>query len=148
MRDIEAPPLTTIPLISPPAESTEAYGANVVLHGEIWDEANAEAMRIQEEMGLAFIHPFDDPLLWQGHASMIDEVARAGLRRRPDEGPLEYTERAALRWPQCSAVLRRIGETYALLRYGPESKERAGLVDALRAGVASLPAVRALRTRS
>ena len=75
-------------------------------------------------------------------------LARAGLRRRPDEGPLEYTERAALRWPQCSAMLRRIGETYALLRYGPESKDRAGLVVALRAGVASLPAVRALRMRS
>ena len=75
-------------------------------------------------------------------------LARAGLRRRPDEGPLEYTERAALRWPQCSALLQRIGETYALLRYGPESKDRAGLVVALRASVASLPAVRALRTRS
>ena len=75
-------------------------------------------------------------------------LSRAGLRRRPDEGPLEYTERAALRWPQCSALLQRIGETYALLRYGPESKDRAGLVVALRASVASLPAVRALRTRS
>jgi L-serine/L-threonine ammonia-lyase len=28
----------------------------------------------------AFIHPFDDPLLWEGHATLIDEVARAGLR--------------------------------------------------------------------
>jgi L-serine/L-threonine ammonia-lyase len=28
----------------------------------------------------AYIHPFDDPLMWQGHATMIDEVAAAGLR--------------------------------------------------------------------
>jgi hypothetical protein len=99
-------------------------------------------------LGAARMHALHaDPViaLW---SRACRRLARAGLRRRPDEGPLEYTERAALRWPQCSAVLRRIGETYALLRYGPESKERAALVVALRAGVASLPAVRTLRTRS
>jgi transglutaminase-like putative cysteine protease len=72
-------------------------------------------------------------------------LARAGLRRRPDEGPLEYTERAARRWPQCGALLQRIGETYASLRYGPESGESASLIVALRASVAELPAARALR---
>jgi len=53
-------------------------GAEVVVHGASFQEANALA---QAMLGAtdAFIHPFDDPLLWEGHASMIDEVARAGL---------------------------------------------------------------------
>ena len=51
--------------------------AEVVVHGASWMEANAHAQSlIDDEM--AFIHPFDDPLLWAGHATMIDEVARAG----------------------------------------------------------------------
>jgi L-serine/L-threonine ammonia-lyase len=28
----------------------------------------------------AYIHPFDDPLIWRGHASLIDEIFRAGLK--------------------------------------------------------------------
>ena len=72
-------------------------------------------------------------------------LARAGLQRRPEEGPLAYTERAALRWPQCGALLRRIGEGYASLRYGPEDGSRDALIATLRAGVASLPPARVLR---
>jgi L-serine/L-threonine ammonia-lyase len=53
--------------------------AEVIVHGASWQEANALA---QSMIGAndAFIHPFDDPLLWSGHASMIDEVAGAGVR--------------------------------------------------------------------
>lgn len=53
--------------------------ADIVVHGASFQEANAYA---QSMLGPhdAFIHPFDDPLLWDGHATMIDEVARAGLR--------------------------------------------------------------------
>src|SRR5215472_18015056 len=72
-------------------------------------------------------------------------LGRAGLRRRPDEGPIEYTERATLRWPQLGALLRRLGETYASLRYGPEDANHAALIDALRSSVAELPSTRALR---
>ena len=39
---------------------TESHGAEVVLHGEIFDEAYAEALRLAESRGLTFIHPFDD----------------------------------------------------------------------------------------
>ncbi|MES2016476.1 MAG: pyridoxal-phosphate dependent enzyme [Pseudomonadota bacterium] len=52
--------------------------AGVIVHGATFQEANAKA-RAMLGPDDAFIHPFDDPLLWQGHASMIDEVARAGL---------------------------------------------------------------------
>jgi threonine dehydratase len=39
---------------------TEGHGAEVILHGEMYDDAYAEALRIAEERGLTFVHPFDD----------------------------------------------------------------------------------------
>lgn len=56
-------------------------GAEVIVHGESWMEANAKAQQLMTATD-AFLHPFDDPLLWTGHASMIDELARQG--ERPD----------------------------------------------------------------
>jgi L-serine/L-threonine ammonia-lyase len=53
--------------------------AQLIVHGESFQDANALARSMLGPHD-AFIHPFDDPLLWQGHASMIDEVAQAGLR--------------------------------------------------------------------
>jgi len=53
-------------------------GAEVVVHGASFDEAHAMATSLLTASD-AFIHPFDDPLLWKGHGSMIDEVARAGV---------------------------------------------------------------------
>jgi L-serine/L-threonine ammonia-lyase len=54
-------------------------GAEVQVHGASWQEANALALSLRTEAD-AFIHPFDDPLLWAGHASMVEEVLDAGLR--------------------------------------------------------------------
>jgi transglutaminase-like putative cysteine protease len=71
-------------------------------------------------------------------------LASAGLKREPEEGPMAYTQRAARRWPQWSAQLARIGETYALLRYGPETARRGDLLAALRESVTTLPSRRAL----
>ncbi|WP_152045004.1 pyridoxal-phosphate dependent enzyme [Aureimonas psammosilenae] len=53
-------------------------GAEVIVHGAAWAEANALAQGLVDE-NTAFIHPFDDPLLWQGHATLIDEVAASGV---------------------------------------------------------------------
>ncbi|XP_037652187.1 serine dehydratase-like isoform X1 [Sebastes umbrosus] len=50
-------------------------GATVKITGKVWDDANAEALRLQETEGLTYVPPFDHPLLWQGHASMITEIA-------------------------------------------------------------------------
>lgn len=52
-------------------------GAEVVVHGESWMEANEYLMAMRQPTD-AFIHPFDDPLLWEGHASMIEEAASQG----------------------------------------------------------------------
>ena len=56
-----------------------AQGAQLTVHGASWYEANAyaEASLAADE---AFIHPFDHPLLWQGHSTMIDEVAQQGIK--------------------------------------------------------------------
>lgn len=53
-------------------------GAEVLVHGASFQEANALARSMVTEAD-AFIHPFDDPLLWQGHASLVDEVALDGV---------------------------------------------------------------------
>jgi L-serine/L-threonine ammonia-lyase len=52
--------------------------AEVVVHGASWQEANEYARRLIGPAD-AFIHPFDDPLLWEGHATLVDEIRRAGL---------------------------------------------------------------------
>ena len=54
------------------------HGADVIVSGASWQEANDIAMSTVDEQ-TAFIHPFDDPLLWAGHASLIDEVVASGL---------------------------------------------------------------------
>lgn len=52
-------------------------GAEVVVHGDVWDEADARAREIVagEAAGEArYVSPFDDPLLWAGHASIVREL--------------------------------------------------------------------------
>jgi len=49
--------------------------AQVIVHGASWHEANEHAQGLLDG-GSVFIHPFDDPLLWEGHATMMVEAAR------------------------------------------------------------------------
>jgi len=53
--------------------------AEVYVHGSSWQEANTFALSMITASD-AFLHPFDDPLLWQGYASIIDEVVRSGVK--------------------------------------------------------------------
>ena len=50
--------------------ATKGYGAEVVLHGMIWDEANEKAKEIVEQEGLTYIHPFDDLELIAGQGTV------------------------------------------------------------------------------
>src|SRR5262252_1241282 len=63
--------------------ATRAYGAQVILHGTIWDEANEEALRIVAEQGLTYVHPFDDRDLIAGQATLgleiVDQVPDADV---------------------------------------------------------------------
>ncbi|XP_057715008.1 serine dehydratase-like isoform X2 [Corythoichthys intestinalis] len=49
--------------------------ATVKIIGKVWDDANAEALRLVKTEGLAYVPPFDHPLIWKGHSSVILEVA-------------------------------------------------------------------------
>ena len=53
--------------------------ARVIVHGAAWDQSHSYAQTLASA-STPLIHPFDDPLLWEGHASLVDEVAQAGLR--------------------------------------------------------------------
>lgn len=55
-------------------EATRAYGADVVLHGTIWDEANEKAKQLVESRGLTYIHPFDDLELIAGQGTLGLEI--------------------------------------------------------------------------
>jgi threonine dehydratase len=69
--------------------ATKAYGAEVVLHGNIWDEANEKAKELVRTEGLTYVHPFDDAQLIAGQGTL-------GLEIIPD-------------WPNVDAVVVPIG---------------------------------------
>lgn len=54
-------------------------GAEVIVHGDSWQEANELAESTVGDSDV-LVHPFDDPLVWQGHSTLIDEVARSGIK--------------------------------------------------------------------
>src|SRR6476660_140851 len=57
-------------------EATKAYGAEVVLHGSIWDEANERAKELVRERGYTYIHPFDDEQLIMGQGTVGLEIVQ------------------------------------------------------------------------
>lgn len=61
-------------------DAIRAEGANVHIIGDVWDEANQAALEYAEKNNAAFIPPFDHPLIWAGHATMIKEVAYDGIK--------------------------------------------------------------------
>src|SRR5437016_3667777 len=69
--------------------ATKAYGAEVVLHGTIWDEANEKAKELVRNEGLTYVHPFDDEQLIAGQGTL-------GLELVQD-------------WPEVDAVVVPIG---------------------------------------
>jgi len=75
-RELGIPAVVAMAENATPAKiaATKAYGAEVVLHGRIWDEANAEAERLATERGLTMIHPFDDVRLIAGQGTIGLEI--------------------------------------------------------------------------
>lgn len=54
--------------------NTRGFGARVVLHGDRYDEAFEEALRLREEEGLTLVHPFDDPAIIAGQGTTGLEI--------------------------------------------------------------------------
>lgn len=63
---------TTTPLMK--VERTKSYGAEVVLHGDVYDEACEYAYKLAEEHGYTFIHPFDDLTVATGQGTIAMEI--------------------------------------------------------------------------
>ncbi|ASQ46010.1 pyridoxal-phosphate dependent enzyme [Legionella clemsonensis] len=64
-------------------DEIKAYGAQVVVGGEVWDEAHQAALSFAAQQQAAYIPPFDHPIIWEGHASIIHEVV-ANKHLRPE----------------------------------------------------------------
>src|SRR5437660_4517406 len=69
--------------------ATKGYGAEVVLHGTIWDEANEKAKELVRDEGLTYVHPFDDEQLIAGQGTLGLEIIQD--------------------WPELDAVIVPIG---------------------------------------
>lgn len=64
----------TTPLIK--VNRTKSYGAEVVLHGDVYDDACSHALALAEEKGYTFIHPFDDEVVATGQGSIAMEIIK------------------------------------------------------------------------
>lgn len=63
---------TTTPLMK--VNRTKSYGAEVVLYGDVYDEACEHALKLAEKNGYTFIHPFDDPVVATGQGTIAMEI--------------------------------------------------------------------------
>jgi threonine dehydratase len=74
--------LIVMPKTTPPikVKAVRSLGAKIVLHGDSYDEACDHAKVLAEELGMAFIHPFDDPEVIAGQGTIAMEI----LRQQPN----------------------------------------------------------------
>lgn len=117
-------------------EATRAYGAEVVLHGSIWDEANEHALELIKQRGYTYVHPFDDLALIAGQSTLGQELMED--------------------WPDVDVIVAPIGgggllsgvalaakhRNPKVRLIGVESSGAPGMRDSVRAGrVVTLPEV-------
>lgn len=65
---------TSTPLIK--VNRTKSYGAEVILHGDVYDEACEFAMKMAEDEGLTFVHPFNDLAVATGQGTIAMEIVK------------------------------------------------------------------------
>ncbi len=65
---------TTTPLIK--VNRTKGYGAEVILYGDVYDESCEYALKLAEEKGYTFVHPFDDPAVATGQGTIAMEIIK------------------------------------------------------------------------
>ena len=63
---------TSTPLVK--VNNTKDYGAEVILHGDVFDDAAELAAQLAEEKGLTYVHPFNDPVLATGQGTIGYEI--------------------------------------------------------------------------
>ncbi|HYM30785.1 MAG TPA: threonine/serine dehydratase [Candidatus Cybelea sp.] len=72
----KVPATVYLPHSTPPAKASmlRAWGAEVVMHGAVWDDANAAALAAAETSGRAYVHPFDDAAVIAGQGTVALEI--------------------------------------------------------------------------
>src|SRR5688572_20949490 len=75
-RRLGVPAVVVMPEASPivKVSQAESHGAEIVLHGELFDESFAEAIRIADQRGLTIVHPFDDFEVMAGQGTAALEL--------------------------------------------------------------------------
>lgn len=81
-RELGIPVTVVIPKTTPlfMREKIMAEGAEVVIHGENLNEAATYAKQLAADKAGLFISPYDHPAIWEGHASLVHEIARTGKK--------------------------------------------------------------------
>ena len=59
-------------------EKMRVLDARVLEHGNVWDESDIFARNYANTHHCAYIHPFDDPAIWTGHSTLVDELKSQG----------------------------------------------------------------------
>ena len=55
-------------------QAIRQLGAEVILHGDVWDTANRKAMEVARDQGKSYIHPFDNPYVMAGQGTIVNEL--------------------------------------------------------------------------
>jgi L-serine/L-threonine ammonia-lyase len=55
-------------------DAIRGIGADIIVHGVVWNDSNEEALRIAKAPGALYVPPFDHPDIWDGNATLIDEA--------------------------------------------------------------------------
>lgn len=78
---LKIPVTVFIPKTSHPIyiQAIKVYGAKVIVAGDVWDEAHEAATQYASQAHAAYIPPFDHPIIWAGHSTMINEIAASGI---------------------------------------------------------------------
>lgn len=80
-RQLGVPATIVVPKVTPKRaiQLMRAEGASVEVAGESWLEAHSKALKLAKEPNSAYIHPFDDPYVWEGHSTLADEFVQSGV---------------------------------------------------------------------
>lgn len=137
-RDMGIPATICIPAGAPLSkiEATRSYGANVVLVPGVYDDAHAEAVRLRDEQGLTFIHPFDDERVMAGQGTIGLEIAEQLLDVDAVLVPIGGGGLIA----GVASALRQLKPACRII--GVQAAGAASMADSLRAGhILTLPEV-------
>ena len=137
-RDMGIPATICIPAGAPLSkiEATRSYGANVVLVPGVYDDAHAEAVRLRDEQGLTFIHPFDDERVMAGQGTIGLEIAE----QLPDVDAVLVPIGGGGLIAGVASALRQLKPACRII--GVQAARAASMADSLRAGhILTLPEV-------